>query len=627
MVAVSLKQFSGMSPITDPRLLKDESAAEAVNLDLSSGVLDGLRFPVVEHVFGATYERAYRLPKWGSTESLWFGLTDRFASVARSPLANDTERRVYWTYPNTVLPQWSTYDRLAAGDPPYTLGTIHPPEDTALIVNVSGGTGSAPEVTRSYCWTWVNEYGEESRPNLPSDAVSGPPDADWLILGIQTGIPGNPTGYNYPAITRVHLYRTLTGTTSGGAFFLLATFDYDGVANPVPPITYHDTTPDEDIVSNQILESDTWGNPPNYLDGLMVLPGGMMVGFTGNTVHFTVPNRPHAWPAAYDISVHYDIVGMAWWRQSLVVVTKGYPSMGTGTTPATFTFTQIHAAAPCISRGSIVSDLSGVYYATNNGLVQLTQGQVQNITSLIFDPTDWLYNYHALRIYACRHKNHYLALLLDPPDETFLGGWMVDFSPRHQGVVRIENFAGVTAIWNDDDTGETFAMAGDTVYRWDAGNILYERLCWKWRSKNLFRNWPNNFGACQVMSDPSIELALGGAMSPDLTPPGDLSTLLPDGVNATISIIANPGLSHAPDEPPIANRIFTKNLRKRQEIFRLPSGYLAFDWQIEIISRVPVFSIELASTMHNLRAVPYDIGDPQGKAGTRTPSGGKDNAV
>ena len=597
MVAVALTKFSGMAPLFDPRLLPESMAELAVNLDVSSGVLDGFRVPAAEHVFSGDYTKAYRLPNPGGTAFAWLGLESRYASVARSPLANDTERRVYWTYPLAQSAFWSTYQRIVDGDPPYNLGTVHPSETVPLTVTTSGGSGTV-YATRSYCFTYVNDYGEESRPNFPSPVVTAQADATFHVSGLPTTPPANPAGINYPPVTRIHLYRTLSGTTTGGAFFRLDRFDFDGVEFPVPPATYDDAWSDETIVANQVLESSGWGNPPEFLDGLTAIPGGMLVGFVANTVYMTEPNRPHAWPAAYDQSLHYDIVGLTLWNQSLVAVTKGYPSVGSGTTPSTFTFRQIQAAAPCIARGSIVTDLSGVYYASTNGLVQLTSSGVANVTSLMFSPSEWITDYVARDVMACRHRGQYLAMLTGESILSAIspGGWMLDFSPQKHGVTRVESFQAVTAIWNDADTGDTYVMSGNTVYRWDAYDSAH-KLCWRWKSKLLFRQWPCNFGAVQIMAHPTIETPPDPGYVPPLHAPDDPDTLLPAGVNATVTVTASPGHS------------FTRNLSLRQELFRLPSGFRAFDWQVEIISRVPVYSIELGSTMHELRTVPYDAAE------------------
>jgi hypothetical protein len=44
-------------------------------------------------------------------------------------------------------------------------------------------------------------------------------------------------------------------------------------------------------------------------------------------------------------------------------------------------------------------------------------------------------------------------------------------------------------------------------------------------------------------------------------------------------------------------------LDEPRTIFRLPSGLKAFNWQFEIVARVPVHSVELASTMRELKTV------------------------
>ena len=49
--------------------------------------------------------------------------------------------------------------------------------------------------------------------------------------------------------------------------------------------------------------------------------------------------------------------------------------------------------------------------------------------------------------------------------------------------------------------------------------------------------------------------------------------------------------------------IYTKKLFRSREIFRLPSGRKVFNWQFEVVSRVPIHSIEVASTMKELTGV------------------------
>jgi hypothetical protein len=586
MTALALKQFGGTMPLVEPRLLPEHMAEEAVNVDVSRGSLGSYMAPKSVHVFPRLWRRAYRLPSKDGTQFAWLGLESEHASVVRSPLANDTERRVYWTIPGAAAPYWTTYQRIVEGAPPYNLGIPQPSTTHQLVANPVGGTGT-PLVSRSYVYTYVNAFGEESAPNLPSLVVSGPPDADWEITGLPPTAPANPAGIDYPPVTRVHLYRTITGVESGGEFFHLGIFDYDGVEHPPPPTVYHDVYADSTIIGNLTLPSEDWGNPPDKLDGLTALPGGMLVGFIGNTVHFSEVDRPHTWPAAYDQSLHYDIVGMAYWNRSLVVLTKGYPAVGAGNVPLNFIFQQIQAAEPCVHRGSIVADLLGVFYASQNGLIFLNQKGVVNQTSQTIGEDRWSRDFSAEAIMGCRHRSQYLAITPDGVSS----GWILDFAEKRRGVVMLASLAGATAVWSDETTGDTFVMAGSEVYRWD--DIDAAPLTYRWRSKHLFTMAPGNFGAVQIALHDRV-----GEVLPIAAPPldgNDLSLSLPDGVNATFRVFAISGETR---------HEYTRELKKRIEIFRLPSGFLSFDWQAEIVSRVPLYSIEFASTMRELKTVP-----------------------
>src|SRR5262249_32128016 len=138
---------------------------------------------------------------------------------------------------------------------------------------------------------------------------------------------------------------------------------------------------------------------------------GMLIGFTGATVHFCEPDRPHTWPAGYDQTLFYQIVGLAIWQTSLVILTKGYPSIGTGSNPNAFSFQQVQAPEPCISRASIVTDLAGVYYASSNGLIMLNYFGMQNQTLSTIARQQWLTDFGAETIIACRHRAQYLAVI------------------------------------------------------------------------------------------------------------------------------------------------------------------------------------------------------------------------
>lgn len=584
MVAFVIKDFGGEVPRREPRLLPDNMATRATNVDLAAGPLDGL--PQPEHVIdlsGAPWpvRRAYRCPGPTSADpEVWLPLPSEFSSVCRSPLANDTQHRYYWTNPPSSPDAgawWNTYAGIAAGTPHYSMGFIPVDLGGTLTVTATGGTTTTPQIDRSYCYTYVDAFGSESSPSLPSPVVSGYPDSTWSIAGFPTTPPPSPAGKNYPPPVKMRLYRTITGDTTGAQFYFV-------VDIPFGTASYVDTIPDTTVVNNNLLESTSWAPPVDGLDGLISMPGGMMVGFTDSTVHFCEPNRPHAWPAGYDQSLLYPIVGLAIWQQALVVLTNGYPSTGTGTSPAQFVFAQVQAPEPCIARGSIVTDLAGVYYASANGIIALNYYGMQNQTLTNLTRAIWMTRFRAEHIVACRHRAQYLAINGSGM------GFIVDYTEERLGICSLSPFLDVVCVWNDAFTGDAYVIADDVVYKWDSVNT--PSMIYRWRSREFYFPKPVSLGACQISLDPSVSLP---APEP-VTPPPDTpmrNLELPNGVNALIRLYAGPsqGLVHE------------QWLQQERCLFRLPGGRKAFNWQFEVIARVPIHSIELASTMRELKGV------------------------
>lgn len=526
--------------------------------------------------------RAYRFPAVDSGDpDAWLPLHTALANVARSPLANDSLHRLYWTESDGSGAFWSTYDDIIAGNPPYTLGFIAPDAGYEPGVTATGGTDPTvvPYVARSYIVTFIDSFGSESSPSLPSDVVSGASDGDWTI-DLRQFLPGQPAGKNYPLPVKMRLYRTVTAQTTGAAFYQVAEWV---MASSPPPITgYIDTSLDTTIVNNVILETASWVSPPEDLDGLIGFPGGMLIGFTGNTLHFCEPDRPHAWPAGYDQSVQYKIVGLGVWQQSVMIMTEGPPSQATGSAPANFTTTQLRVPEPCISRGSILTDMNGVYYASQNGIISLNYYGMKNNTAGLVVKNDWLNEFHADALIACRHREQFLAI-----NDTGVG-FIVDYSEMKSGVESLNTFNNAVCVWNDESTGDTFIMADKIVYRWDDKDS--DQITYRWRSKLFYLPEPENIGACQIHADASILTTT----TPDDPPPldnADATLDLPDDVNCVFRFYADGVLR------------LERNILTPTDIFRLPSGFLAFEFQFEIVSRVPVFSIQLASTMKDLRKI------------------------
>jgi hypothetical protein len=468
----------------------------------------------------------------------------------------------------------------------------------APIIGIQG-VGTLPQASRSYLYTYVNSFGEESSPSPASNAVTGfdaykDSGIYWQVSGLPTAAPVNPAGTNYPAITKMYLYRTVTSATSGAQYYYVTEIDFPASS------TYLDYIPDTTVSLDQVLETVGWANPPAGLDGLVSLPGGMLAGFTGNTIHFCEPNRPHTWPGIYDQSVHYDVVQLAVWQGYLVVMTNGFPVAGSGNTPSNFLFTQTQVAEPCIARGSVLVDTSGVYYASQNGLVFFTGYAIQNITLSLVEKNEWLNYYHADNIICARHRMQYIAV--NGTDQ----GFLVDYAESRLGFEDLTTMLDVVCIWNDEHLGDVLLMADKKVYRWDSPSTPPQTYHWK--SKAFFTPLPISLGAVQIALNQSAAAVgaftldtsvldgsdvLGPVVAAPSVPLDNGDVTLPMGVNAMFTYNAGPQLVP----------IMTRNLAVDQEIFRLPNGFKTFQHQFEVTSRVPIFSIQVATTLEELKTV------------------------
>lgn len=575
MARWGVQGVGGARPRFDERLLPDMAAADAINCDLVRGTIAPMSVPELVHTFDTETVKAYRI---AGTPDTWLSLPSPYSSVVRSPLTNDTLERVYWTNPGDGA-FWNTKARIDNDDPPFNVGTATPSSAKTPTVVATGGTPatSIPHVSRSYLVTYVDDYGQETAPCPPSGVVTGAADGTWTIT-ISGSVPTTPVGKNYPALTSCRLYRTVTGQGTGAAFYLVAEFD---MPNPTPASTtgYVDTSTDALVVLNDVLASTDWAPPPDGIDGLVAMPGGFLVGFSGNTIHFSEPYRPHAWPAGYDQSVVHDIVGLGVVQQSLVVITNGYPSVGSGTSPEQFTLTAIQTIEPCLSRGSIIVDLEGVGYASNNGFMRVGPGGLQNMTRGLLTTHQWISDYFPTAMLACRHDSQLLAF-----NGTGVGA-SIDYAEDRLGISRITTAAGITSVWNDQENGHTYICAGTKVYRWQPP--IGDPMVAYWKSKEFNLTEPTNIGAIEILVDASI-LTVVVPTDPPLEP---ISPVLPDGVHCAMALYADGAL------------VSTSYITAVKTLLRPPSGFKAQRWQFVILTRVPVIQVRLASTVRELAGV------------------------
>jgi len=374
MPPLRIQAFGGMTPAVDDRLLRDNAAAWSENTWLYSGRLCGIPQKTLVKALTANTAKVFRIPN-GITDadhiddSIWLEFENPDTDVVRALVIDDSFDRYYWVSSSGAA-MYNTRARIAAGSDPWILGI--PQADIDSVVP-SGGVGAA--ASRAYITTWVSAYGEEGPASDPVLATGKVDDTWALTLTAASNDDLGGTGDDR-YLTHTRIYRTVTSGSGATTYFLVAQID-------IATLTYDDTATDATISANSQLESTNWTAPPSDLQGFAAMPNGILAGFRGNEIWFSEPYRPHAWPAAYVLTVDFPIVGLGVLGQTLVVCTQGFPVGITGIHPSSMAVSKTSSLEPCLSRGGILSATEGVYYPSPNGLVRIGNDGSVVVLSLI----------------------------------------------------------------------------------------------------------------------------------------------------------------------------------------------------------------------------------------------------
>jgi hypothetical protein len=597
MVAINLEGFGGMIPAMDDRLLPQINASLSENTWVYSGNVHGIHLPVSVHTCTTPLtKKVYRIPveyydKDRIPDSYWMEFTVAHTDVIRSPTIGDTFDRYYWAQEQDIggiPPQYNTRARIIADDPPFILG-IPAPTVAPTVGTVTGG--SAPTETRAYVYTWVSAYGEESAPSPPG-SQTGNADGTWPI----TLTAPASTVTDDRNITHANIYRTITSSAGAATYYLVTQI-------AIATTSYSDTVATTTVALNLVLKSIYWTPPPEDLEGMVSMPNGMIVGWRANEVWFCEPYRPHAWPSSYTVSVEFPIVGIGVIGQTAIVCTTGNPYAVSGVNPAVMAVSRLAQFEPCLSRGSIVSTPIGVAYASSNGLAIALPGSVTITSRSSIGKEKWQELLSLPTLNAAPLNGGYYAwgsvrpgcfettafdedaFLQDDFTGAYTGGF-IDINDPRVSYHRLFNPTSATDnVFTDHWTGEVFLMRDNQVLWLD---ISADRTKgpYKWRSKRFNMQDRKNLGAMRVWFDLS-------GNEPALNPVKDVTlvqTLSADQWGL-VRIYADDVL------------VYTNELRTPGELMRLPTGFKAQHYQVEIEARVEVYKIEIASTVKELQSV------------------------
>ena len=530
MANFSVSQFNGIAPKIAPRLLAESIAQSALNVRLDSGRLEALP----DHSASVT-----TVPSGTNTVYLYSGsIWKSYASqvdIVEGPIVNDVTERVYYT--------GETYPKVYRNDGgPYRLGV--PAPTAAPTVSVTGAVSPDElEESRSYVVTFVTSWGEEGPPSFASTAVAFRNGQATTL-----SLPAMPStsGLNFTTGSLKRIYRTNTGSSSTGFQF-------------VGQVAYTATTFSDTVASTalgELIPSVTWMRPPDddattfptgAMQGLCSMGNGIMAGFTGKTLCFSVPYLPHAWPVAYQLATESEIVAIKPTPGGLVVGTKGKPYIAQGSDPASISLIQLESDQACVSKMSMV-DMGGyVIYASPDGLVTVQGQQIQLVTEALLRRSQWQ-AYNPTTLKAMNYEGTYIASNATQS---------IVFDPRG-GKNALSTLSDTfKASYNHLETDCLYFVDGTSVKKFGQGSGSYTLT---WKSKAFVSSQPRNFGWARV-----------DAASYPLT----------------FKLYTDSTLDH------------THNVLN-SEPFRLPSGALAKSWEFEVYGTTPVNSVSIADTAAEL---------------------------
>ncbi|MCP3686567.1 MAG: hypothetical protein GY861_28345 [bacterium] len=631
---IEINKFSGERPKISPPLLDPSQAQIASNANTIRGDLRAWKAPKrVSTLSLTTVQTIFQYVENSNTHWVEYST---IVDHIKSPMAGDQYERVYFTGGTTFEPRFFA-NNIATGDFDFTSDYLKlgiPAPTAAPSVVTTGGS-----VYRGYIYCFLNSYGDQGAPSaVGSDSDYGTGYA--LIGGIETA-PADR------AISKIHLYRTNSGTAGSAEFqfvcaatWFLETASYSVgdyvvyLTNLYKCTTAHSAgawnagnfTQGENVADDDLAEVIptysvsgstivTYDPPPDNLDGLIVLSNGVAAGFVGNKLYLSEPYQVHAWPAVYSIGFEYQIIGLGFFGTSIAVLTEGFPYIVFGSHPSSMSKQILASLFPCISRRSIAQAENSVFYSSNECLVQVGQNGATNVTAGIIDKDNWD-TYLPTLIHGEYYSGKYFGF-------NTTGGIVIDFINGELSTLRVISQAefvslGESKLYIVSDDTEAYDENNppenipQCVKEWEGSDINY--LYHTWVSKEFILDSYTNFAYVQILLDQAFykqvddlidyealnaalfQENLEGAMG--MNP---ISTRRMCG--DTLFGIGDIDISSAITFKIYADNVlkFTKTVNQLNNIFPLPKGFAGKRCYFEVSGYIPIVPpIRIAPTKEEL---------------------------
>ncbi len=627
MTAINLRAFQGLNKNINAKLLEPGQAPDAYNCDLGQGTLKPYN-DLVSDTENNRGESPYPIRTiYLFNNHYWFEFP-HVTDVVPGPVADDevASERTYYTDDTTDNEPRETAESIATASGSYwpsdyrSLGMAYPEAAPSLSVSQQS-CSEENKATVSYIYTFVSYWEEEGPPSNPatvdvctyeivqySVAETLPDNQEFDISGNYTdvfaigsnftAITNNGTRQNF-VVSSVKFTDNVTKIFVTGAVDSNLTYntleieksceerpavdvgvswtkaaDYSYLQNPIAKIYVYrsyngkykfvgsttssyltDTVKDADL--GESIPSVYYYPPPKNMRGLVSLPNGILAGFTGKEICISEAYLPHAWPKGYRHVTHYEIVGLAVLGSNLLVLTEGNPYLISGATPSRMSMKKLNINQSCVSKEGIVSiSHSGVIYPSPDGLTLIDgSGQSGNLTARVMSKKQWN-DLNPSTIHAYQYDGKYIGFY----DER--GGFIID--PLDQKSFMFLDFycdAGYSDLLTD--TLYLVPENSTNIMKWDADSRYLTAF---WQSKTFIFPDYTNFSVAKIIAQSYNYIQF---------------RIYADGEMVITQDINSSG------------------------IYRLPGGFLAREWYIEVLFQDVIEEIRFGNSVLELKETNY----------------------
>lgn len=564
-------RFSGIAPGVSPRLLADQFAQIAENVDFSSGRLT----PITTDVDTFTLQSGLRRSIYFYRDTNWLEWDQDGVKAVPGPIPGDTLARLYWTGQN--YPRMGTVSTIVAGGAGYPANSYRlgvPAPANAPTTSKSGTVN--PDQTPddvSYVYTFVTAFGEEGPPSPPSTQFERT-DTETVVITMPSG--DLPTGnYNFGTGAYKRIYRSNTGSNSSAFQFLAQV--------AIATTTYSDTTPSAGL--GEVLPSASWIGPPDdnaslYPDGpmkgLIAVANGVFAGFTGKRLCLSEPFLPHAWPVDYRITLEETIVAIGAVANGIIALTNGTPYFVTGTDPSAMTAIRVDLPQACVNTNSVVDMGSYLLYAGPDGLCAVSGSEGRVVTEGLITAKQWNADFNPTGFRAFRYENTYVAFWsVGGVNKGFV------FDPRAEeaAISNITSVGEVRGGYMNPKDGELYLIVANKIQKYRGGT---SKRTLTWKSKQLVLPKPLSMGWVSVKAQAyPVEVKVWAD-----------GTLV---AHYTLSFAANVYTQTVT----VPSGVSAGSLR--EPVMRLPAK-VAQVWEVQVSGEVDIDEVCLAQSMDEISA-------------------------